>query len=176
MTHSMSRIWAPWRLAYIRDKKKKGCPFCALPKGKNSEANLVLWKDPDCFVIMNKFPYNPAHLLVIPRAHVSNPDELDPAVWRRVADAQRACLTILQEAYQPQGFNVGINLGAAAGAGIPSHLHWHIVPRWSGDTNFLPLIGETKALPVHNETVYRRLKPFFADFEKRMAAARIKKR
>ncbi|MBS1985015.1 MAG: HIT domain-containing protein [Bdellovibrionales bacterium] len=172
----MKRLWAPWRLAYIKGTARApGCPFCLLPKEKTmSEKNLVLWRDDDLFVVLNKFPYNPSHLMVIPRAHISTPEDLEPEIWTKVAMAQRACLDILRREINPQGFNLGMNLGKDGGAGIPEHIHWHVIPRWEGDTNFFPLIAETKSIASHNETVYRQLKPAFVGFEKKLRPAKIK--
>lgn len=165
-------------MAYIRNTHKdKGCPFCTMPRQKTpSEKNLVLWRDDRAAVIMNRFPYNPAHLLVIPRAHVAWPAELAPEDWQHVSDVLRACLDVLKNHHDPQGLNLGMNLGKAGGAGIPAHFHWHIVPRWPGDTNFFPLLAETKSIPVHNETIYRQLKPLFKGFEKRLGKAKLKKK
>jgi len=166
---NVQKLWAPWRLEYIKDKQNKTegsdlCPFCEIPKEEASENNLCLYQDSSAFVVMNKFPYNPGHLLVIPIAHSEQPDGLPPGVWEHLSTLTQLSLGALKQAYEPQGFNVGINLGASGGAGIPAHLHWHIVPRWNGDTNFMPLIAETKALPTHNLTVYRQLKKFFDSF------------
>lgn len=165
----MKMLWAPWRLEYIKGERDPGCPFCTGPAEGPKEDNLVLWTDKDISVVMNKFPYNPGHLLIIPRAHVANPGDLEARVWVKLSEAVRACLEILKEDSQPPGFNLGMNLGSSGGAGIPQHLHWHILPRWNGDTNFMPLIAETKALPIHNATVYRRLKPLFETFSTRLS-------
>jgi ATP adenylyltransferase len=168
---STHRLWAPWRLEYIKNtagKKLSECPFCILPKESNDEENLILFKDQDLFVILNRFPYNPNHLMIIPREHVADPLSLAPSLWSKLARAQQAALLNLKAAVNPQGFNMGMNLGIHGGAGIAEHLHWHIVPRWQGDTNFMPLIGETKALPTHNQTIYAGLKAHFADFAKQL--------
>lgn len=168
---SLPNLWAPWRLEYIKrqDDVKKNCPFCELPQGEPSEENLILFKNDELFVILNKFPYNPNHLLVVPIAHVSDPSQLSPSTWAALATAIQAAIAVLQAEIQPHGFNVGLNLGAGAGAGLPDHLHWHIVPRWNGDTNFMPILAETKAIPTHNLTVYRQLQKVFADFGARLS-------
>jgi len=166
----IDRIWAPWRLEYILGAKKpQGCPFCELPKEEPSEENLLLYKDDDIFVVLNRFPYNPNHLLVLPRVHLGKPEEIPPAIWAKVSRALPLCLEIVREAVQPQGFNMGMNIGAIGGAGLPDHLHWHIVPRWAGDTNFMPILAETKAVPVHNRSVWQALRPRFLDFGKKLA-------
>lgn len=167
-SQGLNLLWAPWRLDYVKGTRAPGCPFCELPKVDPSEETLVLFKNDTFFVVLNKFPYNPGHLLVIPRRHVSSPVDLSPDEWSELSLALRAVLGILKEEAGPQGFNLGMNLGSVGGAGIPDHLHWHILPRWAGDTNFMPLIAETKALPTHNVTVYRRLKPFFDTFATRL--------
>ena len=167
------RLWAPWRLEYIhaqRDKKKfaASCPFCDLVKQSPSETNLVLYKDRDLFVVMNKFPYNPGHIMVLPRMHKAFPSDVPKNTWTRVGLAVRQATVVLRKAFDCPGLNLGINLGTAGGAGIPGHLHQHILPRWTGDTNFMPLLAETKNLPSHNLTVYRQLAPHFRDFAKHL--------
>lgn len=173
----MKQLWAPWRLEYIqsnqKDPKKKGptpCPFCEVSNDEPNEENLCLYRDDEIFVVMNKFPYNPGHLLVLPRGHFGRVEEIPLNVWNRLGLAVRVAIDLLGKSYSPQGFNVGLNLGSAAGAGIPDHLHWHILPRWAGDTNFMPLIAETKALPTHNRTVYQQLAPLFTDFARLLEA------
>ena len=161
---SIEQLWAPWRLAYVKGERPAGCPFCDLPKTDPNEETLVLYSDADLFVVMNKFPYNPGHLLVIPRAHVSNPTDLSREMWNKLGSALRVCQDILMRHSSPQGFNLGMNIGVSGGAGIPAHLHWHILPRWNGDTNFMPLLAEVKAIPSHNVTVYRQLKGLFEGF------------
>jgi ATP adenylyltransferase len=161
-------------MEYLKGEAKSGCPFCELPKEEPSEQNLVLWRDENLFVIMNKFPYNVGHLMVVPRAHVGHPEKLDAKIWVQMSVALQLALEILKQDMDPQGFNMGMNLGVVGGAGIPGHIHWHVIPRWGGDTNFMPLIAETKALPTHNATVYRRLRPLFEDFASRLSAATMK--
>jgi ATP adenylyltransferase len=161
-------LWAPWRLEYVKGERPAGCPFCESPKEEPSEENLVLFKNDVFFVVMNKFPYNPGHLMVIPRRHVTLPTDLSIDEWSELSHGLRAVLDVLNSEPVPHGYNLGMNLGAVGGAGIPGHLHWHVLPRWAGDTNFMPLIAETKALPTHNVTVYRRLKPFFDTFASRL--------
>jgi ATP adenylyltransferase len=173
MSSKIERLWAPWRGEWIqsqRDGKKDNeyghaaCPFCELPKHEASEETLVLYRDNDLFVVLNRFPYNPGHVMVIPRAHVALPTELDPATWALLARAAQLCTERIQASISPTGFNLGMNLGAAGGAGIAEHLHWHVLPRWVGDANFMPLLAEAKAINMHNVTTYRQLRPFFDDF------------
>ncbi len=167
---ALGRLWAPWRLEYIRNNKADdACPFCELPRLEPSDETLVLYRDEELFVILNKFPYNPAHLLVVPRAHRGRPEEIDPRAWMRLSLALRLTLETLEKAGGAPAFNVGLNLGSVAGGGIPGHLHWHIVPRWPGDSNFMPILAETKTLPTHNRQVWAELRPHFLDFGRKLA-------
>lgn len=177
MRKPLDRLWAPWRGEWISiqhngkdaEKGPKVCVFCELPRQEPCEETLVLYRDEELFVILNKFPYNPGHTMVIPRQHVCRPQELPPEVWTRMSRAVQLCTERLQTAIEPSGFNLGMNLGEAGGAGLADHLHWHILPRWVGDANFMPLLAEAKAIPIHNITTYRRLRPFFDDFGKALA-------
>ncbi|NCN26135.1 HIT domain-containing protein [bacterium] len=130
--------------------------------------NLVLFGDDDIFVIMNKFPYNPYHLMVLPKIHTGEITDLPTNVWQKLNLATHACVDLIKQTVSPHGFNLGMNIGEAGGAGIAPHLHMHVIPRWRGDTNFMPLIAETKALPTHNETVYNALMPKFEHFADRL--------
>lgn len=178
MSHDVDKLWAPWRGEWILSQKEKGkdkaCPFCELPKEEPSSENLILFRDDDVFVIMNKFPYNPGHIMVIPRAHVGHPGELAPETFIKLNAALHTAIQCLQAAVQPAGMNLGMNIGQTGGAGIPDHMHWHVLPRWTGDTNFMPLLAEAKALPFHNVTMYEKLKPEFEGFAEKLAAAMIK--
>ncbi len=163
----MKVLWAPWRLSYVsKPETHQGCIFCELPKSEGAAARrnaLVLYTDERAQVLMNRFPYAHAHLMVAPREHTADfaglSDETAAAVHAALARAQRA----LDEVYSPAGFNIGMNLGRVAGAGIADHLHWHIVPRWEGDTNFMPLLADTRVMPQHIEEAYDRLLPLFED-------------
>lgn len=164
-----NNLWAPWRLEYVQKKKpKEACPFCAALKTKPSYDNLVLFKDKDIAVLMNKFPYNPYHLLVIPRSHASELKDLPAKVAAKLYLAVQKSYEAITEMVPCEGVNIGINLGSAAGAGIPGHLHWHIVPRWHSDTNFMPVLAETKAIPTHNRTAYAALYKVFDSFADRL--------
>ncbi len=167
----ISHLWAPWRLEYVRNQKEgfEKCPFCEALKEEPSDENLILTKEKDFFIIMNRFPYNPGHLLILPTEHVGDFAKISPELWSKISLVSKLCLKILKQNSDPHGFNLGLNLGASSGAGIPAHLHWHILPRWTGDTNFMPLIAETKALPTHNKTIYHQLKPLFSHFSKDLA-------
>ena len=152
------RLWTPWRMEYIKSTADEaGCIFCDLPARDDDEKNLILARSQKAFVILNAFPYNAGHLMVAPFRHVG---ELEGASEEELADVDRLLkrsIRALKEEYQPQGFNIGMNLGLVAGAGIPDHIHWHVVPRWSGDTNFMPVVGQTKVLPELLEESFQRL-------------------
>ncbi len=151
-------------MEYIADHTKKktdGCVFCVLPKETDDRNNLILHRGERVFVILNKYPYNSGHLMVVPNAHISDMELLSEADLTDVMLMTRHCIKALKEAYGSEGYNIGMNLGEAGGAGIRHHLHMHIVPRWVGDTNFMPVIGETKSLPQHLLTSYDKLHDYF---------------
>lgn len=153
----------PERYRYVRKLlPEKGCVFCSAEKRGADSDSLVLGMDKHSMVVMNKYPYNTGHLLVLPRAHVGQIWDLSDHVNAALSSWLKIAAEILMEEMKCQGLNFGMNHGAVAGAGIPDHLHWHIVPRWAGDTNFFPLIAETKALPETLEQTYARLRPHFA--------------
>ena len=162
----MKPIWAPWRMEYILDEQRHdsseaSCAFCiGVDDGMDTE-RLVLWRGIHSFVIMNRYPYNNGHLLISPFRHVA--DLCDLTVAENMEIAELVCLSrqVLQEAMSPQGMNIGLNLGTAAGAGIADHLHWHLVPRWQGDTNFMPVLGETRVIPQHLVATYELLSEVF---------------
>jgi ATP adenylyltransferase len=161
----MDRLWTPWRMAYIKgDERSPGCIFCDLPAkdAGRDEASLILARGERAFVLMNKFPYNSGHVLIAPYAHTPDFTALTPADHAEMAEWSARCFTALGELYAPEGFNVGMNLGRAGGAGIVEHLHGHIVPRWSGDTNYMTTVGGTKVLPETLEQTYARLRPLLS--------------
>ena len=152
----------PERYRYVRKLiKTEGCVFCEASKAKLSPDSLVLAQDDDVMVVMNKYPYNTGHLLILPRQHIGNIWDLSEKTNARLAYWLKSAGRILTKELGCQGLNMGMNHGAVAGAGIPEHLHWHIVPRWGGDTNFFPLIAETKVLPETLQQTYTRLRPHF---------------
>lgn len=158
-------LWAPWRMEYILGKKSEGCVFC-LPKEKTGdEERLVLYRSRFSFVLMNHFPYNNGHLMVAPFAHAAALEDLDQAAYQDLFDLLRRSVAALRECFHAEGFNVGANLGKAAGAGVDQHLHLHIVPRWHGDTNFMPVVGEVRVMPELLAHTYRRLRPYFLALE-----------
>ena len=156
----MNRLWAPWRLELIESGAPAGCIFCDLPAQEGLGAdrrNLVLGRSPHSFVILNKFPYNNGHLMVVPRRHTADFAGLSAEEAGDLASVLQLALRALGETYAPDGYNLGMNLGRVAGAGIAEHLHWHAVPRWSGDTNFMPVLGDTKVMIEHLDRSWERL-------------------
>ena len=144
----MDQLWAPWRMELIaKGEAAAGCIFCDLPRGRDDRENLILGRTQHTFAILNRFPYNNGHLMVVPRAHTDDLLSLPPAEHAELAEMVRVAVGLLGRAYAAHGYNVGMNLGRVAGAGIADHLHWHVVPRWGGDTNFMPVVGRTKVLP-----------------------------
>jgi ATP adenylyltransferase len=155
-------LFNPDRLRYVRKLiKPAGCVFCSAVEAGCTPESLLLYKGEHAIVVLNKYPYNNGHLLILPRRHCGEFLELTENEHRAMNHCLTRALKALQEAYQPSGFNVGLNLGSAAGAGIPEHLHYHVIPRWSGDTNFFPLIADTKVVVETLEQTYRRLLPYF---------------
>jgi ATP adenylyltransferase len=154
------RIWAPWRLAYVKDASKdteEECIFCAKPGAGDDRANLIVHRGDRCFVLLNLFPYTNGHLMVAPYEHIATLQGLSAeTVAEMMALAQRA-MARLGEVYEPHGYNVGFNQGRAAGAGVEHHIHLHVVPRWGGDTNFMPVIADTKVMPQTLEQSYEAL-------------------
>ncbi len=153
----MKHLWAAWRMKYIENAtRENGCVFCnALAKADSAE-NLIVMRAEHAFVILNKFPYTSGHLMIVPQAHAASLEELTPAARAEMMELVSRFLAILRSIYTADGFNVGINIGKAAGAGVPGHVHIHIVPRWGGDTNFMSTVGETRVLPETLEETYRR--------------------
>lgn len=159
----MDSLHAYWRMAYIeapKPEKGGGNPFTRIPASEDDRANYLLWRGEHAFIVMNKFPYNAGHLLVAPYREVPALQELGPEERADLMEAIILGQQILTDAIKPDGFNVGFNFGSAAGAGIPQHLHCHIVPRWDGDTNFMPVLGNTKVLPESMDAMWVRLREF----------------
>ena len=157
----MENIWAPWRMEYIINEEEDGCIFCNKPKESNDEKNLILLREKLTFVIMNLFPYNNGHLMIAPYRHLNNPTLTDREESLELFETIQVCLKVLGEAFKPDGYNVGINLGRTAGAGIENHFHIHVVPRWEGDTNFMPVLADVRVIPEHINKTYRTLKELF---------------
>ncbi len=157
----MKVVWAPWRMDYILSKKEKYCIFCVKPAEKADRDNLILYRDKRVFIMMNKYPYNNGHLMVIPYFHTSSFDGLDADTMSDLMKITRYCVDCLGSAFHPEGFNIGINIGHVAGAGIEEHLHIHVVPRWGGDSNFMAVTGEVRMIPEHILDTYDKLYPIF---------------
>jgi ATP adenylyltransferase len=154
-------------MAYIQAAKQQGddagCIFCDLPAEGDDERTGILVRGELAFVILNSYPYNPGHLMVAPFRHVGDLVQLETAEFAEVDTLLVRAILALQAETEPHGFNLGMNLGRVAGAGIPDHVHWHVVPRWNGDTNFMPVVGETRVLPELLEETYARLRPRFEE-------------
>ncbi len=157
----MKRIWAPWRMEYILQPKSKGCFLCEGFTDDQDRDRLILRRGTHCAIMMNRYPYNNGHLMVAPLRHIDRLEELTDSESAELMHFTQASIRVLRQYMKPDGFNVGLNLGEAAGAGLKEHLHQHIVPRWSGDTNFMPAIGETKVMPQSLGDVYEGLLPLF---------------
>lgn len=159
----MNHLHAYWRMEYVaapQESKGGATTFSGMLAEANDEENLILYRGPATFIIMNKFPYNAGHLLVLPNRQVPNLEDLNADERGEVMERIVHAKAILTQTLKPHGFNVGFNLGHSGGAGIPEHLHAHVVPRWDGDTNFMPVLTETRVLPVSLQTLYQRMKPF----------------
>lgn len=159
----MKRLFSPWRSQYIATfkdghKKKDDCLFCRLAKERNDAKNLVLARKEHCFVVMNRYPYNSGHLMIVPYSHTSTFEGLSREEYAAVMETTSAMISLLGKVSQPQGFNFGANLGRAAGAGIDQHVHFHLVPRWNGDTNFMPTVAEVKIISEETRKIFEALR------------------
>jgi ATP adenylyltransferase len=158
----MKHIWSPWRMKYIENnEKEEGCVFCNAHAKKDDTAKLIAHRGQRAFVILNLYPYTSGHLMVVPFEHVPALEDLQPATRAEMMELTSQCTTVLRKIYHPQAFNIGINIGEAAGAGVPGHVHVHIVPRWGADTNFMTVLGETRVLPESLEDTYKRVREGF---------------
>jgi len=157
----MKQIWAPWRIEYIQMQKPEGCILCDKPKQKDDVANYILYRGDNNFVMMNSYPYNPGHLMIAPYRHVAHLEELTDGERHEHFDMVSRNIKLLKEVFSPAGFNIGMNIGRVAGAGIDDHIHTHIVPRWQGDTNFMPVIADVRVMPEALAETYDKLKGKF---------------
>jgi ATP adenylyltransferase len=158
----MEQLWAPWRMELIdKGPTRQGCIFCILPNESNDRENLILGRSKHSFAILNRFPYNNGHLMVVPRRHTSDLQALPREEHEDLQEYLRTSLRLLGKAYPAEGYNLGMNLGRVAGAGIADHLHWHIVPRWNGDTNFMPVLGQTKVMIEYLHMTWDKLRPLY---------------
>lgn len=159
----MDRIFAPWRIRYILGPKDQGCIFCNFPKESRDKENLILYRGEKNFVIMNRYPYNPGHLLIAPYRHVGDVTDLTSDELLDMMEQVRMCEEVIRKVMEPDGFNIGINVGSVAGAGMEDHLHAHIVPRWDGDTSFMPVFGDVQVVPEALEETYHKLRQEFTN-------------
>ncbi len=158
----MDTLWAPWRMKYIlKEERFDGCIFCLKEGDEDLRERLILHVGERCMVIMNRYPYNNGHLMIAPLRHCADPSELEQDEMLEIMELLRASLDILRKVMTPQGFNVGLNLGSVAGAGVEDHMHFHIVPRWGGDTNYITVVGEVRVIPEHLLATYDNLFPHF---------------
>ena len=159
------QLWAPWRAAYLRvagAKPAGGCIFCfSKLSARERRRRLVLYTDPLALVMLNLYPYNNGHIMIAPRRHLASPEQLDPRERALLGDLIAQAVAGMRPLLKPAGFNLGANLGRAAGAGFAGHMHWHVVPRWEGDTNFMPVLSSTRVLSQHLEAAFELLSPIF---------------
>ena len=154
-------LWAPWRMEYILGKKPEDCIFCLGKDEMEDQKRLVLYRSDLSFVIMNRYPYNNGHIMIAPLKHLPNIEDLDTKTVQDMFQLLQKSIEIIRICLKPEGFNIGVNIGKAGGAGIEEHLHIHIVPRWNGDTNFMPVLGDVRVMPEHLEDSYNKLYPYF---------------
>jgi ATP adenylyltransferase len=157
----MNNLWAPWRIEYILAPKAGSCFLCEIFAASDDQRNRVLYRGRTCAVVMNRYPYTSGHLMVCPYRHFEDFSSLTPQERIEIMDLTERCITILKRVMKPDGFNIGYNLGHAAGAGLKDHLHQHIVPRWVGDTNLMPVLGDVTVVPQALDELYAKLKPEF---------------
>jgi ATP adenylyltransferase len=158
-----STLWAPWRMAYIGGPRSEGCLLCELPRENTDRDSLILHRGPRTYVVMNRYPYNNGHLMIVPYRHCGDLGQLSPEDSLELMHETQRATRILHRVFSAEGFNVGMNLGKVAGAGIAEHLHIHVVPRWVGDTNFMPVLADTKVMPDYLEATYEKLVPAFRE-------------
>jgi ATP adenylyltransferase len=157
----MDHLWSPWRLEYVTGKSTSpGCVFCDAVEGRE-QSDLIVWQGTTCFVILNLYPYNNGHLMIVPNRHIGTLAEATSDELHELIELTRRAEIVLTEAYAPHGLNMGINLGKPAGAGVLDHVHLHVVPRWNGDTNFMTVVGATRVLPEELPQSAARLRPLF---------------
>ncbi len=154
-------LWAPWRLEYITNDKPAGCVFCNMPNEDDDKKNNILYRGETCYAVLNIYPYNAGHLMIAPYRHEPEYDGLSKDELLETSELTQKSIKALKDAFNPDGFNIGVNQGKVAGAGIEEHLHIHIVPRWSGDLNFMPVTGQTSVMPAHISETFDALRKHF---------------
>ncbi len=157
----MKRLWSPWRMTYIENSKEDGCIFCNLQTQKDGPENLIIHRGKLAYVILNRYPYTSGHVMIVPFIHKPNLDELDAPTRAEMMELTSLATRVLRNIYKTQAFNIGVNIGEAAGAGVKEHVHIHVVPRWVGDTNFMSSLAETRVLPEALEDTWKRLRDGF---------------
>ncbi|HXE11742.1 MAG TPA: HIT domain-containing protein [Bryobacteraceae bacterium] len=164
----MEHLWTPWRSTYVTNKPPAGqCVFCAAIADRDDEKTLLLYRATHNFVILNRYPYSSGHLMIAPNIHVSRLTDISDEAAQEMMRLARASETILEDIYRPQGINLGMNLGEAAGAGIAAHIHLHVLPRWTGDANFMSVVANTRVIPESLADTYTKLRPRFAELQER---------
>ena len=158
-------LYAPWRDEYVAGEKIDGCVFCHIyANPQKDEEHHVLYRDEHCFIVMNKYPYTPGHFMIIPHKHTDKLEELESEVWLHMSALAQKCVRLLKEGFGAHGVNIGMNLGATAGAGIAEHIHMHLVPRWQRDTNFITSIGETRVYSTDFLKIYEKIKSLIPNY------------
>jgi ATP adenylyltransferase len=157
ITFGMEHLWAPWRIRYILAEKEEGCFFCRKSAESDDVKNYVIIRERNCFALLNTYPYNAGHLMVAPYKHTGELDDLSEQELAEFMSLTRRCKQLLTKTMKPEGFNIGINLGRCAGAGVLDHVHMHIVPRWDGDTNYMPVLADTHVVPQALDELYAAL-------------------
>jgi ATP adenylyltransferase len=154
-------LYSPWRLEYILSGKDSGCIFCSKPEAENDVQHLIVYRSKHCYVILNLYPYNNGHIMVVPLEHANTLSKLSKVAYNDVFSTVRLAETVLNEVYKCEGMNIGINIGKAAGAGVDEHIHVHLVPRWNGDGNFMSVVGGERVIPEAFDRAYKKLKTAF---------------
>jgi len=160
-----NKLWAPWRMDYIETPKEEECIFCSKSKPEDDEKNLVLFRGRESYVLMNLYPYSNCHMLIAPYRHTADTNSITPTCNKEIMWLANQIMNILRTTARADGFNFGANIGKAGGAGIEEHLHYHIVPRWNGDTNFMPVVGNTKVIVEGLTDSWKKLKPHFDELD-----------
>jgi ATP adenylyltransferase len=153
-----TRLWSPWRMQYLSEERPRGCLFCNLLAEQEDEKNLIVFRGQLAFVMLNRYPYNAGHLMVVPYAHEPSVENLPPETLLEMMVLVNRCLAALRKVMSPEAFNIGANLGHAAGAGVAEHVHMHVVPRWEGDTNFMPVLADVRVVPQLLKDTYRQIR------------------
>ncbi len=172
----MKQLWAPWRIKFITQPKSPECILCLKPQENRDRANLILYRAGHSFVMMNIYPYNNGHLMISPYEHISHLESIDDKILSDLMGTLKLSIKAVKLALSPEGMNIGLNLGKVAGAGIEDHVHFHLVPRWSGDTSFMAVIAEVRFIPEHLTATYDKLRPYFIQEDRVSSSSKRRKR